>query len=152
MRISLLCCPATKRLAENRCESWEADYLLSMIRTRFLPSDVVTLTSTVLELRTTFPHEAADISVCAYVVDNDGFPFAGNSLRCDLHEFRRIGIKTHPGQDWRSAQQHTGRQEEKYLVHSRRVPEKSPPWQLSHWPLMQRMSLLPFYHKMRMYA
>ena len=53
MRISLLCCPATKRLAENRCESWEADYLLSMIRTRFLPSDVVTLTSTVLELRTT---------------------------------------------------------------------------------------------------
>ena len=53
MRISLLCCPDTKRLAENRCKSWEADYLLSMIRTRFLPSDVVTLTSTVLELRTT---------------------------------------------------------------------------------------------------
>lgn len=53
MRISPLCCQATKRLAENSGESWEADYLLSMTRTRFLPSDVVTLTSTVLELRIT---------------------------------------------------------------------------------------------------
>ena len=150
MRISLLCCPATKRLAENRCESWEADYLLSMIRTRFLPSDVVTLTSTVLELRTTSRTRQLTFPFVLMSWTTMVSPLLG-TVSGVISTSSAVSASK-PIQARRSAQQHTGRQEEKYLVHSRRVPEKSPPWQLSHWPLMQRMSLLPFYHKMRMYA